>query len=215
MSEKSLTISGVYAITQPGPDMLAQVEAALAAGVSILQYRDKQSSVSQRIDFARQLGQLCQRYKALFIINDDCELALEVDADGVHVGKDDGAVAQARSRLGAEKLLGVSCYNDLDLALAAEAAGADYVAFGRFFPSVTKPDAIQADIDTLRQASKQLNIPIVAIGGITAENGGSLLQAGADSLAVIHGLFGEGDVAANTRDYTALFDLPSAVHALS
>lgn len=214
MPRKSSVISGLYGITSPGPNLLTQAEEALGAGLNVLQYRDKTSDEEQRLENAKILAALCKRYGALFIINDDVDLALSVDADGVHIGKDDGAIGKIRARLG-DRLLGVSCYNDLERARQAQQAGADYVAFGRFFPSRTKPQAGQAEMDVLSSAAEELSIAIVAIGGITPQNGAALIAAGADSLAVIHGLFGQGDVAQNTRSYQSLFGLPSQVHALS
>lgn len=151
------------------------------------------------------LFNLCLNYHVPFIINDDLALAKTLGADGVHLGAEDAAAAYARQALGPRAIIGVSCYNSLERALQAQREGADYVAFGRFFPSRSKPDAVQAGIELLREARKKLHLPIAAIGGITLQNAAQLLEAGADMLAVIHGVFGEQDVRAATQSYTTLF----------
>ncbi len=201
-------LQGVYAITDTNQfknKLLQQVEAALIGGAKILQYRDKSDHKSQRISEATALLQLCQQYKVPLIINDDVELAATVGADGVHLGRDDTAIQNARAKLGSEAIIGISCYNDISAALAAESAGADYVAFGRFFSSSTKPDAAPANIEILRQASAQISLPLVAIGGITPENGGQLIEAGADMLAVVQGIFGQPDIRSATQQFQRLF----------
>jgi thiamine-phosphate pyrophosphorylase len=200
-------VSGLYAISSPSDTLFSDVDAALKGGIDVLQYRDKVSRPDLRVSQARALKDLCDHYGVTFIINDDIELALTVDAGGVHLGKDDGDIEVARSQL-ENKILGVSCYNRLDLSLKAQQSGVDYVAFGRFFPSVTKPNAVQANIELLHEAKQKLDIPIVAIGGITTENAGQLIEAGVDAIAVIHGLFGGGDIETNARNYKQLFDLP-------
>ena len=209
MSQKTV-LKGLYAITQPHPagfnHTLKQVEAALGGGVRILQYRDKLPGTQRRIIEAEKLRTLCHQHDALLIINDDVDLAKRIHADGVHVGREDSDIANARSQLGDQAIIGTSCYNQLPLALAAEKAGANYVAFGRFFPSTTKPEAVQAKPELLVEATRQLRIPIVAIGGITPENGGILIQAGADMLAVINAIFGTDDIAASCRHFNQLFD---------
>ncbi|MCP4128762.1 MAG: thiamine phosphate synthase [Gammaproteobacteria bacterium] len=202
-------LSGLYAITdsQMGVerDLPQLVEQALKGGAKIVQYRDKSSDHNQRLADASSLLDLCQRHSACFIINDDVELAAAVAADGVHLGRDDADIDSARRRLGDQAIIGVSCYNRLDLATAAQDAGVNYVAFGRFFPSSTKPQAVQAETELLIQAKQTLHIPIVAIGGITPENGASLIDAGADMLAVIHGLFGQSDVRAAAEQFNQQF----------
>ncbi len=201
---------GLYAITDrelaSGEGIIRQVEQALAGGVRAVQYRDKGTDRERRRQEARALLELCRSRCVPLIINDDPELAAAIGADGVHLGKGDAGILQAREILGPQALIGVSCYNHLDLALAAEAQGADYVAFGRFFSSSTKPDAVQADLALLREARPLLHIPIVAIGGITPENGGPLVAAGADMLAVIHGLFGQPDIRAACERFNTLFE---------
>ncbi len=208
-------LKGLYAITPPHSGefdtLLGQVAEALAGGARIIQYRNKQAGDARRKAQAIALRKLCHEQDALLIINDDPALAKAVGADGVHVGKQDGDVATARHLLGRDAVIGISCYNQLSLAIAAERAGADYVAFGRFFPSVTKPDAVQAEIPLLSQAKQILRVPVVAIGGITPENGGTLIQAGADMLAVINGLFGMRDIAASCHQFTRLFDTSESI----
>ncbi|MEJ2142556.1 MAG: thiamine phosphate synthase [Gammaproteobacteria bacterium] len=154
---------------------------------------------------ATAISQLCRQHQCLFIINDDTELALQVDADGVHIGQSDVSLQDARRFLGKEKIIGVSCNNQLQWAIEAQHSGADYVAFGRFFPSQTKPMAPQAEPDLLQQAKTQLSIPVVAIGGITLETAGILLEAGADMLAVIHAIFAKQDVAAAAHEFRQQF----------
>ncbi|RRQ21471.1 thiamine phosphate synthase [Thiohalobacter thiocyanaticus] len=200
---------GLYAITDPDllPDdrLVEGVTAALAGGARAVQFRDKRPDRARRQALAAQLNTLCRDHDALFLVNDDVELTAAVGAHGVHLGRDDPAIAAARERLGPQAIIGVSCYNELERARRARDGGADYVAFGRFFPSRTKPDAVQAGAELLRAARRELDLPLVAIGGITPENGGSLLAAGADMLAVIHGLFGAADIEAAARRYAALF----------
>jgi thiamine-phosphate pyrophosphorylase len=152
------------------------------------------------------LAAVCRQNRALFIVNDDVELAAAVAADGVHLGKDDSAFNAARRRLGPTAVIGVSCYNALENALLAQTMGADYVAFGRFFPSSSKPSAALAPPELLTRARAALHLPIVAIGGISAQNGGSLVAAGADMLAVIDGVFGQADIRAASRAISALFE---------
>jgi thiamine-phosphate pyrophosphorylase len=187
--------TGLYAITaenHASPQALAEkVKAALRGGARAIQYRAK-SSQSQMQE-ARLLLAECKAFHVPLIINDDVELALAMGADGVHLGKDDGSIQEARKKLGAAAIIGVSCYNSLERAVDAQAQGASYVAFGRFFPSASKPDAPCAHIETLVAAKQRLHLPIVAIGGITPENGLPLIQAGADVLAVIDGVFGADD----------------------
>jgi thiamine-phosphate pyrophosphorylase len=182
---------GLYAITQTDNKSIAtilrEVEQVLSGGAVVVQYRDKQPL--DALLLASELVKLCHQYHAPLIINDDVELAIQVAADGVHLGKEDGAVAHARQRLGNDAIIGVSCYNSVDRAIEAQRDGADYVAFGRFFTSSSKPLAAPAEINTLHEAKRVLTVPIVAIGGILPDNGGQLLDAGADLLAVIGGLF--------------------------
>jgi thiamine-phosphate pyrophosphorylase len=198
---------GLYAITQTAgkspATVIAEVEAAIRGGAVIVQYRDK--NPGNALYLARELVKLCHRYQVPLLVNDSLELALESGADGVHLGKDDGHIREARERLGQEAIIGISCYDSLERALEAQAHGATYAAFGRFFPSGTKPLAAPARVDTLRQARKALSIPIVAIGGILPENGAALLAAGADLLAVIGGIF-DRDPEVSATAYQRLFE---------
>ena len=200
-------LRGLYAITQTKNKttdiIINEVIAAIKGGAVVVQFRDKDSL--DAIYLADQLVKVCHEYKVPLLINDDIELAIKVGADGVHIGREDGAISEARDRLGADAIIGVSCYNFVEQAFGAQEQGATYVAFGRFFPSSSKPLAAPAELDTLRKAKFLLDIPIVAIGGILPENGGPLLTAGADLLAVIGGLF-ETQPEQSARAYQALFD---------
>lgn len=199
---------GLYAIADTGligSDLVDRVAQALQGGAAVVQYRSKEPDPLCCSEEARVLLALCRRHRVPLIINDDVALAEIIGADGVHVGRDDASLAEARAVLGPRALIGVSCYNSLDRAMEAQAAGADYVAFGRFFASLTKPNAVSVDLSLLREARKKLSVPIVAIGGITPENGGPLVEAGADMLAVIHGLFGHSNVTSAASSYTKLF----------
>jgi thiamine-phosphate pyrophosphorylase len=197
---------GLYAITQTenksGDTVINEVIAAIRGGAVIVQYRDK--NPADALFLATELVKVCRRYNVPLIINDDVELAGSAGADGVHIGKEDGAIAQARKHLGKSAVIGVSCYDSVERALDAQGQGASYVAFGRFFPSSSKPLAASARIETLQQAKLALNIPIVAIGGILPENGAQLLAAGADLLAVIGGLF-DNEPEQSALAYQALF----------
>ena len=193
----SVLIKGLYAITPEEPDtaeLLRCIRLALRGGVCVLQYRNKLGSAATRFEQAAALRMLTREYGVPLIINDDVALAKQVDADGVHLGSADGSVVAARAVLGGEKIIGVSCYNRLSLAHQAVSQGADYVALGAFFASATKPDAQGATLELLRQARNEIKLPLVAIGGITVENGVPVLAAGADALAVISALFGAEDI---------------------
>jgi thiamine-phosphate pyrophosphorylase len=195
------TTRGLYAITDgPRPDLLDVARQALLGGARLLQYRDKTADAARRLAEASALRQLCREHGVPLIINDDVALARAVQADGVHLGKDDGDLAAARAELGATAIIGVSCYDSLERARIAAATGADYVAFGAFFPSPTKPHAPRAPLDLLRQ-SAALGVPRVAIGGITPDNAPALVAAGADFLAVISAVFGVADVRAAARRF--------------
>jgi len=203
---------GLYALTFETADtghLLRQVEAALTGGVAAVQYRDKSGDVARRHEQASELVALCRRFGAPLIVNDDLRLADLAGADGVHLGRDDGSLREARIILGPGKFIGASCYQSLDLARAAQAAGADYVAFGSFFASRTKPDAPRASLDLLRDAAPLIQVPLVAIGGITPANAPSLLDAGADSLAVLSALFDTTDVRIAAHDLNQLFETES------
>ena len=200
--------AGLYAVTPDEPDtprLLAAVEAALAGGARALQYRNKSADANLRLAQGRALLALCREYRRPLIINDHLDLALALDADGLHLGVEDGALAEAKTRLGGGRILGASCYDRLESALEAQRAGATYVAFGSFFPSSVKPGAVRAPLSLLAAARAELSVPIVAIGGITLDNAPRLIEAGAHGVAVISALFGAPDVRAAARDFSALF----------
>ncbi|MBE0509182.1 MAG: thiamine phosphate synthase [Chromatiales bacterium] len=201
---------GLYAITDSkllSPEQMVQAVAqAIHGGAVMIQYRDKGEDASRRLWEAQDLYNICRPLGVPLIINDDVALAAQVMADGVHLGRDDGDIAIARAKLGEQAIIGVSCYDQLDLALAAEAAGADYVAFGSFYSSQVKPTAVRASLELLQQAKQRLNIPVVAIGGINADNGAPLVAAGADMLAVINAVFGQADVSAAAAHITKLYE---------
>ncbi len=198
--------SGLYAITDgPRADLVPVARAALQGGAAILQYRDKAQGAERRLREARALSALCLEFSVPLIVNDDVELALDCGAAGVHLGEDDATIADARVRLGAHAIIGVSCYDSLQRARDAAAAGADYLAFGAFFPTSTKA-ATRRAIPALLGDAREFGLSLVAIGGITPDNGGSLVNAGADFLAVVSALFDARDVRAAARRFTALFE---------
>jgi thiamine-phosphate pyrophosphorylase len=208
--KSALPACGLYAITEsrsttPGT-IIEQVTLAIDGGAVMIQYRDKHLPREERGLEARALATLCRERDVPLIINDDIELAAACGAAGVHLGQDDAPVSRARRRLGQRAIIGVSCYNRMERARTAAGTDASYVAFGRFFPSKTKPGALQAQPALLKQARREISLPIVAIGGITPANGAELVHAGADLLAVIHGVFGQTDIRAAARRYAALFD---------
>ena len=204
-----MRLRGLYAIT-PDEANAAELEAAVAKlfaaaarGCAALQYRNKSAEAAVRLEQALRLANLAHRHRVPFIVNDDVQLAIAVDADGVHLGRDDGDVGAARAALPG-KLLGVSCYDSIAGARIAVAAGADYVAFGSVFPSATKPGAVRAPLRLFTEA-RPLGVPLVAIGGITPQNAAAVLHAGADALAVISALFDAPDIGARAREFARLF----------
>ena len=199
-------MKGLYAVTPDEADserLFTRVERVLAGGAPWLQYRNKKAGDAQRTREARRLRELCAAAGTRLIVNDDPRLAADVDADGVHVGRDDGGVRAARAIVG-RRIIGVSCYDRMELAEAAVAAGADYVAFGSVFASPTKPAAVRAPLDLFARA-RALGVPLVAIGGITLENAPQAIAAGADALAVIADVFGAPDPQGRARAFAALF----------
>lgn len=209
MKHHQPVLTGLYAIADcallsPGR-LVPAVEEAIAGGVAAIQYRDKGPHRPRREAEVRELVTLCQAHGVPLIVNDDVVLARTAGAAGVHLGRDDPSIETARRTLGDGAIIGVSCYNSLATAIAARARGADYVAFGAFFDSPTKPHAVRAGTALLHRAKVQLDCTVAAIGGITPENGAALVAAGADVLAVIHGIFGQADPAAAARRYTQLF----------
>lgn len=208
MTEKP-RVSGLYAIADTGVlnthQLGAAVTAAIRGGAHWIQYRDKSGDILQRRSQTRDLLRRCRAANTQLIINDDVELAAEIGAHGVHLGQADCDLAQARRALGDHTIIGVSCYNRMDLALVAEQAGADYIAFGRFFASSIKPDAVQAAPALLAEARKKLTVPVVAIGGINIDNAGLLITTGAQAVAVISALFTQPDIESTARVFTNLF----------
>lgn len=204
----SAPIHGLYAITPDETDsarLLALVQAAISGGAKVIQYRNKRTDQSLRIEQSRLLLTLCRRHQIPLIINDDPELCRDIGADGVHIGANDGALGDARALLGSHAIIGASCYNDMSLARLAQEQGADYVAFGACFPSVTKPHAVRAGLDLFSQGRRLLEVPMVAIGGITLQNASSVIEAGAHSIAVISDLFDAEDVSQTAKQYANLF----------
>jgi thiamine-phosphate pyrophosphorylase len=201
-------IEGLYALTPEGIDaglLVESVEAALVAGLRLLQFRDKSAAPRERERRGRRLLEASARVGATFLVNDDAALAAELGAQGVHLGRDDCSVEAARRMLGAGAIIGASCYDDLDRAMRLRAEGADYVAFGSFFASAVKPGAVRPGLDLLRRARAALDCPIVAIGGITLRTAPLVRDAGADAVAVITDIFSAPDLGARVRDYGRLF----------
>ena len=202
-------LRGLYAITDekliPETQFHFVIEQALRGGAGIIQYRDKSNDLEKQKKQTHLLRTLCDQYQALLIINDDLELAKLVNADGVHLGHSDASISAARTLLGEAAIIGASCYNQIELAIKAENEGADYIAFGAFFPSPTKPAARIADFDLLGEAKNRLNIPVCAIGGINTSNAKQVFDAGADMVAVISGVFGQTDIQAASAHITSMF----------
>ncbi|MBL8504389.1 MAG: thiamine phosphate synthase [Rhodocyclaceae bacterium] len=201
-------LSGLYALTPDLADtaeLLRRARAALLGGARLLQYRNKGADGAQRREQAGALLGLCREFGAPLIVNDDLGLALEIGADGAHLGREDGDLAAARAALGPGRLLGVSCYDAMERAREAKRNGADYVAFGSFFASPTKPAAVRAPLALPAQARAELGLPVCAIGGITLQNAPQLLAAGVDLLAVITDLFEAPDIRARAAAFTSLF----------
>jgi len=202
---------GLYVITDcvnfDTSGLLHQTGQILEAGVSVLQYRDKAPDTSLRLERAIALQGLSRRYDTVFLINDDVELAARISADGVHIGREDTTYECCRALLGPEAIIGISCYNQVEQALLAQEQGADYVAFGSFFPTTTKNTGIRASPDLLLSARRRLSVPIAAIGGITPENGAGLIEAGADLLAVVSSVYSSDDPRQAVAEFNALFNV--------
>ncbi|MCW8884634.1 MAG: thiamine phosphate synthase [Motiliproteus sp.] len=209
MKKNTFPLSGLYAITDstlmPNEKLLAMVEKALVGGAAIVQYRDKSDNQQLRQFQATALVNLCNSYQRPLLINDDIQLAKAANAHGVHLGQGDGSVAEARSILGDNTIIGVTCHDSLALAQEAQNQGADYVAFGAFFPSATKPDARPAPIELLHDARQLLQIPVVAIGGITVDNAQQVIDSGAAMTAVVHSLFAAENIKARAQQFNQLF----------
>lgn len=201
-------LAGLYAITpdEPSTELLVRkAGAALRGGAELVQYRNKSAGPALRLEQARALCALCRAAGAVFIVNDDVALALEIGADGAHLGAEDGDLGEARRQLGQGKLLGASCYDRIDLADAAAQAGADYLAFGSVFSSATKPGAVRAPLAIFAAARRSFALPLVAIGGITLQNAPQVFSAGADAVAVISALFDADDIAARAADFSRIY----------
>ena len=206
---KAKKVNGLYAVTPDLADtgqLHALVEASLQGGAAVVQYRNKLADAALRLEQAQALLPLCRQYAVPFIINDHLDLCLTLDADGVHLGGDDGNLAQARTLLGPAKMLGASCYNRFELAQQAQAQGADYIAFGACFDSATKPAAVRAPLELLSRAHAELGLPVVAIGGITHDNAKLAIEAGADAIAVIGALYSASDVKLAAQQFSNLFN---------
>ena len=200
-------IGGLYAVTPDTPDterLAIMVGEAIAGGARLVQYRNKCASAELKAVQAGALHEVCNAGNVPLIINDDLELALHIGAEGLHLGRDDASLADARSRM-PRTLLGASCYRDIDRAHAAKALGADYIAFGSFFASSTKPGAARAPLEIVQQARRVVGLPIVAIGGITLDNAPTLLTAGVDAVAVISALFAASSIRSTAQQFATLF----------
>ena len=204
---KRYPVHGLYAVTPDTDDtarLCTMVVEAVDGGATLVQYRNKVASPGLRRQQASALLTICRSRGALLIINDDTDLAVEIGAEGLHLGRDDGDIAAARTRM-PHALIGASCYRDIGNALEAKRLGADYVAFGSFFASPTKPSAVRSPLSTITEAKQAVGLPVVAIGGITLDNTPSLIAAGVDAVAVITALFGAPSVKQAAADFTRLF----------
>ncbi len=201
--------SGIYAITDcenfPGSAVISKTEIMLENGIALLQYRNKNRRSPEYSVLAERLLALCRRYGCPLVVNDDPQLAGDIEADGLHLGERDISIDEARCSLGKGKLIGYSCYNRMERAVYAERSGADYVALGAFHSSPTKPGAARIGLSQLQKTRRAVSLPIIAIGGITPENGREIVQAGADMLAVVSGLYRAADIARAVRLYRASF----------
>lgn len=208
---------GLYGVTPDWPDtdrLLQAIEAAHAGGMAVLQWRRKTGEHAARLAQLSRVHDLCQHLGLLLIVNDDWRLAADIDADGVHLGREDGPIAQARMALGSDKIIGCSCYNAPELARTALAQDIDYIAFGAMYPSRIKPDAVHATLDHIRHGhvltmAHHPRPAVVAIGGLTPENIAPVIEAGADSVAMISGLFDASDIRVAARRCATLFNQTS------
>ena len=201
-------IEGLYAITSDvadTTDLVMMTQQVLAGGARLVQYRNKTANATLRLKQAHALVNLCRKFNVPLIVNDHLDLAVEVGAEGVHVGQRDASVTEARRRLGPGKIVGVSCYNRLESAIEAERQGADYVAFGAFFVSATKPGAVTASIGLLSLAKQKLHVPLVAIGGITPHHASELIRQGTDAVAASNALFSARNIQSEAENFSRLF----------
>lgn len=201
-------MKGLYLVTPDWDDtarLLCVSEAALLGGVTVLQYRHKTAPPALRLVQASALLALCRRFQCRFIINDHVDLCLQIGADGVHVGGTDASVATVRAQIGPDLILGASCYGDLDLARTAYAAGASYVAYGGFYPSLVKKYPVTTAIDILAASHEAVPLPVVVIGGMTPHNAAPLVRAGADMVAAISSVYLDPDPTQAAQAFAALF----------
>ena len=209
MSRSNKGLRGLYAVT-PADNLLPRLSAlvglALEGGARLVQYRNKEAPMPLKRSQAAELLRICHAHDARLIVNDDVWLAIEIGADGVHLGRDDADPVMARQALGPKRLLGVSCYGDVERAVAAEAAGADYVAIGSLFASATKPNATRAPLELITEIKRRVKVPVAAIGGIKLENAPAVLAAGADMVAVVSDLFDAMDIKGRAAAFQKLFD---------
>lgn len=204
------SLKGLYGITDsdlmPNTEtMLRKVEQSIQGGAKIIQYRDKSSDLKKRVEQASVLNLICKKNNVPLIINDDAGLAAGIGAAGVHLGQSDGAIEEAREMLGDDAIIGVTCHDSLELALQAQQAGASYLAFGAFFPSQTKPNAKPAPLSLIKDVKDKVNLPIVAIGGISVDNADQIVTAGVDMIAVIHALYATKKVTTKAKQFHQLF----------
>ncbi len=206
---RHVKVRGLYVITDtrliPRDRFVETVEAAVRGGATMVQLREKETPRKEVIQLARDVLAVTRRYGALLIVNDHPAIAREVGADGAHVGREDPPVVEARAMLGPEAIIGASCYGDVARAVAAEQAGADYVAFGTPFPSPTKPKRTDISLGIFQEVKQRVKVPVFAIGGITIDNAPQVIDAGADGIAVISGVFGAPDIEAAARAMAQLF----------
>ena len=201
-------MKGLYLVTPNWNDtdrLLAATDAALSAGAALVQYRHKDADAPLRLEQATALLALCRRHGCPLVINDHLDLCQAIDADGVHLGHTDGGIADARALLGAEKIVGASCYGELALARAARDAGASYLAFGGFYPSPVKKYTFVTPPEILDQARAEFRLPLVVIGGMTTENAAPLVARGAEMVAAITSVYGANDPHAAARAFKTLF----------
>lgn len=202
-------LAGLYAITDsnlcPPESISQQVETAIKHGAGIIQYREKKLAFDQKLSQASELHALCEQQGALFIVNDDLDLAVELHTN-VHLGQEDSSIEEARKRLPSNAIIGATCHNSLELARQAHAQGASYLAFGAMFTSPTKPNAIPAELSILAQAKDRYQLPVVAIGGITLDNASEVIAHGADMIAVVSAVFGQSDIANSCQQFQHLFN---------
>lgn len=201
-------IKGLYAITpelENTGNLLDKTRQVLEGGAQLIQYRNKSANRILLKEQAGLLLQLCREYTVPLIINDYLDLTIEIGADGLHVGQHDAAIAKARNQLGGDKIIGASCYNNLNLALQAEKEGVDYVAFGAFFPSLTKPNTVSVTMNLIAEAKNKITVPIVGIGGIRLTNAKKIIQSGCAAIAVCNNLFQSVNIKAKAAQYAQLF----------